>query len=127
VLTTQRYSGINLTWQTNDTTEIPLGYMAESYIDFGPAGMFVPIFLLGLLFGAQYRYLITPPRYLLFAYGAAPVILMPMAQYGWSAAKILGGNITSFAAFFVAMLLVVPRIHGWIQGTSTASYRGHSN
>jgi hypothetical protein len=131
VLTTQHYSGLNLTWQTNSNTEIPLGYMAESYIDFGPAGMFVPIFLLGLLFGAQYRYLITRPRYLLFAYGAAPVILMPMAQYGWSAAKILGGNVTSFAAFYVAMLLVVPRIHRWIQGSragqdSSTTYRGNS-
>lgn len=114
VLTTQHYSGLNLTWETNSNTEIPLGYMAESYIDFGPVGMLVPIFLLGLLFGAQYRYLITRPQYLLFAYGAAPVILMPMAQYGWSAAKILGGNITSFAAFYVAMLLVVPRIHRWL-------------
>ena len=129
VLTTQHYAGLNLSWDTNSNTEIPMGYMAESYIDFGPVGMLVPIFLLGLLFGAQYRYLITPPRYLLFAYGAAPVILMPMTQYGWSAAKILGGNITSFAAFYVTMLLVVPRIHRWILGspagqTSPGTYRG---
>jgi hypothetical protein len=121
VLTTQHYSGLSLTWSTNSNTEIPLGYMAESYIDFGPAGMFVPIFLLGLLFGAQYRYLITRPRYLLFAYGAAPVILMPMAQYGWSAAKILGGNVTSFAAFYLAMLLVVPRIHRWLLASKSRS------
>jgi hypothetical protein len=114
VLTTQHYTGLNLSWISNDNTEVPLGYMAESYIDFGPAGMFVPIFLLGLLFGAQYRYLITRPRYLLFVYGAAPVILMPMAQFGWSSAKVLGGNITSFAAFYVTMLFVVPSIHRWL-------------
>jgi len=118
VLTTQHYAGLNLSWMTNNQTEIPLGYMAESYIDFGSVGMLVPIFLLGLLFGAQYRYLITQPRYLLFAYGAAPVILMPMAQYGWSAAKILGGNVTGFAAFYAAMFLVVPRIHRWLLASS---------
>jgi hypothetical protein len=115
VLTTQHYVGQALTWATNDQTEIPLGYMAESYIDFGPVGMFMPIFLLGLLFGAQYRYLITRRRYFLFAYGAGSVILMPMSQYGSGAAKILGGNITSFAVFYVTFLLVVPRIHRWIQ------------
>lgn len=114
VLTTQHYSGLVLTWGTNNTTEVPLGYMAESYIDFGPIGMFVPIFLLGLLFGAQYRYVIRRPRYLLFSYGAAPVILLPMTQFGWSIAKILGGNITSFAAFYVTMLFVIPRIHLWL-------------
>jgi hypothetical protein len=114
VLTTQHYTGLNLSWATDDNTEIPLGYMAESYIDFGPVVMFVPIFLLGLLVGAQYRYLITRPRYLLFVYGAAPVIFMPVAQFGWSAAKILGGNITSFAALYVTLLLVVSTIHRWL-------------
>ena len=114
VLTTQHYSGLVLTWRTNNNTEIPLGYMAESYIDFGPFGMFVPIFLLGLLVGAEYRYLIKRRQYLLFSYGAASVILMPMTQFGWSAAKILGANVTSLAAFYVLMLLIVPRIHQWL-------------
>jgi hypothetical protein len=111
VTTTAHYTGLKLAWVGNQATEIPMGYMAESYIDFGPVGMFVPIFLLGLLFGAQYRYLVERPRYLLFVYGAAPVILMPMSQFGMSSAKNLGGNITSFIVFYVTLRLVVPYIH----------------
>lgn len=36
-----------------------LGYMADSYIDFGKYGMFIPIFALGLFIGGVFKYLYT--------------------------------------------------------------------
>ena len=41
---TNAYSGVSVA-RGEDGTSISLGYMAESYIDFGPVGMFVPLFL----------------------------------------------------------------------------------
>ena len=44
---------------TEEGTSIGIGYMAESYIDFGPIYMFVPILLLGVFYGLIYRYFIA--------------------------------------------------------------------
>jgi hypothetical protein len=108
VVNTQRYAGLKLTEQGGVHTEIPMGYMAESYVDFGPIGMFLPIFLLGGLFGLQYRYIITRTRYLMFAFGAAPVVLMSASQFETSAVKMLGGSLMSFGMFVIAFHLIVP-------------------
>ena len=104
IFNTERYAGLKLIVQGGRRTEIPMGYMAESYIDFGSLGMFVPIFLLGVLYGAEYRYLITRRRYLTFAYGAAPVILISASQFETSAVKIMGGNLTTFGVFVIAFI-----------------------
>lgn len=87
-------------------TSIGIGYIGESYIDFGPIGMFAPILLLGLFYGLVYRFFIaaTSFRFLGFALGVS--LLLPAAQdFGASNIKILGGAITA-----LIMALIVFRI-----------------
>lgn len=114
VLNTERYTGLNMIEQQGRDTEVPLGYMAESYIDFGEFGMFIPIGLLGLLYGLMYRYFVTRPRYLLFAYGAVVGILKFVGSYETTAVKLLGGGLTGFAAMYLAFRFVVPKVHRWL-------------
>ena len=110
VANTERYTGLRLTLEGRiNETEIPMGYMAESYVDFGPVLMFVPIFLLGLLYGGEYRYLANL-RYKLFAYGAMPVVLQSASEFGLTAVKILGGNLTLFAATFIVLRFFAPAV-----------------
>jgi len=89
--------------------------MAESYIDFGPMGMLVPIFLLGVLYGLQYRYVITRTRHLMFAFGALPVVLKTASEYGLTVVKVLGSSITTFGVFLVAFFLIAPYLYRIIQ------------
>src|SRR4029077_17601492 len=96
---TKLYTGLKFSG-SGIATEIPLGYMAESYIDFGPIGMFVPIFLLGLLLGYEYRYFASRRSYLVFAYGLTPVVFQVATSYEETAIKILGGNLTVFIVAF---------------------------
>jgi len=111
IANTERYTGMNLTLQGNIAdTEIPMGYMAESYVDFGPILMFAPIFLLGLMYGGQYRYLANLRRFRLFAYGAMPVVLEPAGQFGMTAVKILGGSLTVFAVTYLVLRFLAPTI-----------------
>lgn len=110
---TKRYTGLNFAGAGN-STEIPLGYMAESYIDFGPIGMFVPIFLLGLLFGFEYRYFASRRSHLVFAYGLTPVVFQLTTSYEETAIKILGGNLTVFFVAFLAWKYVVPLLQPWL-------------
>jgi len=118
---TIRYTGIAFSGGGVDT-EIPLGYMAESYIGFGPIFMFVPILLLGLLFGAQYRYLATLRHYKLFAYAAMPVILMPATEYGLTAVKILGGSLTVFPVTYIVLKLFMPSVQSFILSKRNLSH-----
>src|SRR5204863_3861183 len=54
---TRYYTGIKVAGP-EEGTSIGIGYMAESYVDFGPVGMFVPILFLGMLYGLIYRFFV---------------------------------------------------------------------
>jgi hypothetical protein len=77
--------------------------------------MFVPILLLGLLYGGQYRYIITRRQYVMLASAAAPVLLLPMAKFEVSAIKILGGSLTTFGVFVFAFTLFAPGFYRLLQ------------
>jgi hypothetical protein len=97
-----------------EETEIPMGYMAESYIGFGPIGMFLPIFFLGLLLGYEYRFFATRRSHLVFAYGLTPVFFLGATSYESTAIKILGGNLTVFIVAFLAWRFAVPIVQPWL-------------
>jgi len=112
---TIRYTGLTFAGGIGDT-EIPLGYMAESYIDFGPVGMFLPIFLLGMLIGFEYRCFATRSSYLVFAYGLLPVVFGTVIAYEETAIKLLGGNLIVFIVSYLAYRFLVPIIQLWLTG-----------
>jgi hypothetical protein len=56
-------------------TSISLGYMAESYIDFGPILMFLPIFIWGLFCGFGYKKLLNSGQYKLYGFASATVLI----------------------------------------------------
>jgi hypothetical protein len=118
---TKRYTGLNFTGSYD--TEIPLGYMAESYIDFGPIGMFVPIFLLGLLLGYEYRYFASRRYFLVFAYGLTPVVFEVATSYEETAIKSLGGNLTVFIVSYLAWKFAVPVVEPWLRNWGLRSLR----
>ena len=88
-------------------TSIGIGYMAESYVDFGPVLMFLPILLLGVFYGLIYRLFVINSRYVLLGCGIATAILV----FGGNAietsnVKLIGGNVTALlvlGAFYFAL------------------------
>ena len=88
---TTYYTGVKVAGMEQGTS-ISIGYMGESYIDFGPIGMFMPILLLGLLFGVIYRVFIKYARFKIIGFGAATSVLLFSAyNFETSNIKILGG------------------------------------
>jgi len=77
-------------------TSVSLGYMAESYIDFGVPLMFVPIMLVGLMWGWIYRYFLSRQGELLLMYGFIMTYAEILMRYGFHSGKILGGVLSSF-------------------------------
>jgi hypothetical protein len=104
---TSYYTG-SLVAGAEQGASISLGYMAESYIDFGPVGMFLPIFLIGLFLGGIYRYFVVRSRVKILGFGMAAAILVFGAyNYEMSNIKLLGGNLTAFL-----VLAVIERFFG---------------
>jgi hypothetical protein len=78
-------------------TSIGIGYIGESYIDFGPIGMFCPIFGLGMFFGLVYRYFVFYQPIKVLGFGLATAVLMLGANnIETSNIKLVGGNLSAF-------------------------------
>lgn len=80
---------------TDQGTSISIGYMGESYIDFGPAGMFVPIFLLGLYYGWVYRWFVRRAVNPLLGAAIATSLLLFAAQLLESSNIKISGGVTA--------------------------------
>ena len=92
---TVKYTGLAVAGKDQGTS-IGLGYMAESYIDFGPVFMFLPIFMLGLVQGLIARICLRRAAYQLLGFCMSIAILLPLAEsFAEAEAKILGGLIYS--------------------------------
>jgi len=99
---------------------ISLGYIAESYIDFGPFGMFVPIFLVGLGSGLIFRFLLTRTRFPLLGSGFATAILVFTLSGQPATPKLLGGIVTNFVVLTLVMEVGLPYFVDWMQEDASA-------
>lgn len=97
------FSGITVAG-ADQGTSISLGYVAESYIDFGPYLMHVPVLLLGVLWGWSYRTLATTGRRRLLSLAfAVSFVLSGAILFESSNIKIVGGAITTLLVGWVLL------------------------
>ncbi len=105
-------------------TSIGLGYMAESYVDFGPVFMFVPIFLLAQLFGLAFRYFVLRPG--MGAWGYVIAFAMPFAStstFESSNIKLVGPVISCAIMFWPLDHYFGESIKAWLRGGAAPSPR----
>ncbi len=89
----RKYAGIHVA-DERQSTSVGLSYMAQFYIDFGVPGMFVPLFLYGLLLGLIYQSIrLAAPSPLFFQSTAMVIFLQHFMSYEGEIAKLLGGLI----------------------------------
>lgn len=100
---TNEFSGIRVAGAEQGTS-ISIGYVGESYIDFGPIFMFVPVFLVGLFWGWIYRWLANRSPYRLLGLAAATnVILGGAITFETSNIKLVGGALMSVIALTILL------------------------
>ena len=92
---TTLYTGVQIAGAEQGTS-IGIGYVAESYVDFGQRRMFAPIFLLGVFYGLIYRaFVLHSHRPLLGSAVAASILIFGAYAIETSNIKIVGGNVTA--------------------------------
>lgn len=102
---TNRYTGLSF---TTKGTSVSMGYMADSYIDFGPYFMYIPVLLLGLLWGKMYRFFVFRSSLVLLGMGMGTVVMVQASKFGMEAVKLIGSTVMIFLVF-VSFLVVADR------------------
>jgi len=109
---TSDYTG-NRVAGAEEGASISLGYVAESYIDFGRVMMMVPLFLWGLFVGRLYRFLLRSTRYPLFAYGCATALVaLGVSALEQSNLKMVSAFVLGFLVLYISQKFMARRVLG---------------
>jgi hypothetical protein len=112
---TMQYTGLRLA-SAGEGTSISIGYMGESYVDFGPIWMFVPVFLLGVLWGLMYSFFVSKARFTVVGFAFATSSLLSLYQFEMTGIKMLGGVTMNFIVLALLMFAVeryvIPHLGG---------------
>jgi hypothetical protein len=114
---TRRYTGIEVAGKDQGTS-IGIGFVAESYVDFGPVFMFVPIFGVGLLFGLIYKILVinTNEKLLGFALSSC-FVAYGFYTFEIANTKILGGSLTLLMVYLLFRYFFGRALMNWLTGS----------
>lgn len=93
-----------------------LGYMAESYIDFGPYLMFIPIFFVGWLLGFIYKTIIEQSINYLWGFTMVSSLWININCNGTPGTKILGWILMYYIAFLFFRYLLMKPLDNYIRG-----------
>lgn len=124
---TRLYTGLQVAGMEQGTS-IGIGYVGESYVDFGPVLMFLPIFLLGVLYGLIDRFSITKTRYK-FLGTALGVSILIFNAFGieTSNIKLVGGVVTATLVGFVIYKIFGTSIMAYLCQWPTGNIRRRSS
>lgn len=105
---TMKYTGKTYAgWEQG--TSISVGYFAESYIDFGYF-MFIPLFILGILFGLIFKIIINKNRNIFLAYSIIISVLLVAYAFETRNDKIVGGVVSSLILITIMNRLFLTKI-----------------
>lgn len=96
-------------------TSISIGYVAESYVDFGLTGMFVPLFLLGYMVGYIYYYFLSRHGNVVLLFGIIISILLSFNLLEASGNKIIGGLLMHTLVIGLLVRNFLPRINSFVE------------
>jgi hypothetical protein len=124
---TRLYTGMQVAGMEAGTS-IGIGYVGESYVDYGPVGMFAPIFLLGTLYGLINRFFITRTRHKLLGSALAVSILVFNAyEIETSNIKLVGGVIAAALVAVVIYKVFGSSVMAYLQQSPSPGVRKRSS
>jgi hypothetical protein len=92
-----KYTGLSM-YGAEKGVSISLGYMAESYVDFGSWLMFIPVFLFGILVGSMFKYIV---RSVLWGYAFLMPLFFNLNVFEVALDKLVGGTLSFFIVLWI--------------------------
>jgi len=107
---TKKYTGLRLAGRKSNSS-FSLGYFAECYIDFGLWGMMFPLFLIGLMYGITYWYLLkNASSNLLFNYAVVGAFFMEFNALEMDGMLLLGRFLATLVTFVFFIKVIFPKL-----------------
>jgi hypothetical protein len=112
----RRFTGMRLSGM-EDSTSIGIGYIAESYADFGRVLMFVPLYLVGVFMGLIYdRSMLNRNSVLLGAAFGTAIVFSMLQGFAMANMKVLGGLMVHALAFWALNRACGHRVIAYLRG-----------
>jgi hypothetical protein len=94
----------------DEGTSFSLGFIAESYIDFGKYLMFIPVFLLGLMIGAVYKIIVCKSVNFIWGFSFTSSYWVYIFCNGTPGTKILGWILMYLLSFYLLNRFVIKKV-----------------
>jgi hypothetical protein len=105
-----RYAGIK------KGTSISLGYFADCYIDFGYIGMFIPLLILGFIYGSTYFYFVkNSSNNYIFNFAVVGSMYLEMIAMESDSIYIAGRLYVTLLVFFLLKIFFFPKLMAYIR------------
>jgi hypothetical protein len=121
---TRKYTGLSFAGAEQGTS-ISLGYVTESYIDFGPVLMFVPLFLFGIVIGWVYSFIVTKSYNQLLGYACTIPLFFQLYTFELALDKEVGALIAYFIVYLIVRRFAMPSFEGFISNPQTPRFTKH--
>jgi hypothetical protein len=116
---TNKYTGIRYTGRAKGAS-FSLGYFADSYVDFGYFGMYLPLALIGLLLSGIYRLFIGLKNVsIVFRYAIINVVFYEFCAFEADGLFLFGRLTLLTLVYFVLAKTVFPRLQSWLYKKSS--------
>ncbi len=108
---TRKYTGLAYAGARSGTS-VSLGYFADGYVDFGIIGMFVPILILGFVYGVTYFYFLrnSSSNYI-FNFAVVGAIFMEFYAFEMDSTYLSGRLYVSLLVFFLLSIFFFPWLY----------------
>ncbi|HEV7330122.1 MAG TPA: hypothetical protein VGN63_03705 [Flavisolibacter sp.] len=112
---TTHYTGIRYSGARSGAS-FSLGYFGDSYIDFGVMGMWIPLLLLGFLYGAMYFYFLRScSDNFVFNYAVVAGMFMEFAAFEMDSTYLTGRLFSTLLVFTLLRVYFFPKFYKHIR------------
>jgi hypothetical protein len=109
-----KYTGIQYSGIKRGVS-VSLGYFADGYIDFGYIGMFIPLLILGLIYGSSYLYFVkNSSNNFIFNYAVVGAIFMEMFSFESDNIYVAGRLYVNLLVFLILKRFFFPKLMAYI-------------
>lgn len=114
---TKKYTGLAYAG-TSAGVSFSLGYFADCYVDFGYYCMWVPLLILGWIFGSTYFYFIkkSSPNFI-FNYAIVGAMFMEFISFETDGTYLMGRLFATLVTFFALKFFFFPWLYNYLKVT----------
>lgn len=108
------YTGVGFAGESSGTS-VSLGYVTESYIDFGFPGMLIPLLLWGVVIGLSYKCILLKSYNRIWGYAFLVPFIFQIHLFETALDKMVGSFFAFFLIYIFLNKFVIPRLDNYLK------------